>query len=322
MRSGVVFQMEVSHREPVRIRGYEFGNERGSRACAIVGSMRGNEVQQTFICARIVALLANLEHEGLINADKSVLVIPCVNPFSLNVQQRFWPVDRADVNRSFPGDALGGTTERIAAAVLRVAQTYEYGIQLCSFNQQGDFLPHVRISYQGPISDQSVALARDFGLPYVVTRIPSSFDKATLNYVWQQSGTHAFSLYSKATDRIDKGSAEVVTDAVLRFLAASDIMPPSAVKAVSPVLATSVLREDELVDLRTKRSAGFLITTVRVGDHVRRGQKLAQVLDAFDTHVLETLQSPVDGRVFFMRTDSLVQQHMVVLRIVPDATGD
>jgi predicted deacylase len=56
-----------------------------------------------------------------------------------------------------------------------------------------------------------------------------------------------------------------------------------------------------------------------VGDRVRKGQKLAQVLDAFDTHVLETLQAPVDGRVFFMRTDSLVQQHMVVLRIAPKA---
>ena len=319
MRSGIVYQMEVPHREPVRIRGFEFGDERGARACAIVGSMRGNEVQQTFICARLVALLANLEHEGMISAGKSILVIPSVNPFSMNVQQRFWPVERTDINRSFPGDERGGTTERIAAAMLRVAQTYAHGIQLCSFNQQGDFLPHVRISHQGPISERSVVLARDFGLPYVVTRVPSLFDESTLNYVWQQNGTHAFSLYSRATDRIDKGSAQIATDAVLRFLVARDILSGLANAATVPAATTSLLREEDLVDLRTRRSAGYLITTVRVGDRVRKGQKLAQVLDAFDTHPLETLQSPVDGRVFFMRTDSLVQQHMVVLRIAPDA---
>lgn len=318
MRSGVVYQMEVPHREPMRIRGFEFGNERGARACAIVGSMRGNEVQQTFICARLVALLANLEHEGAIEPDKNILVIPCVNPFSINVRQRFWPVDRSDINRSFPGDANGGTTERIAAAILRVAQMYEHGIQLCSFNQQGDFLPHVRISCQGPISKRSAVLAQDFGLPYVVTRVPSPFDEATLNYVWQQNGTHAFSLYSRATDRIDKGSAQVATDAVLRFLAARGALLLKPNTVAPPALATSQLCDDDLVDLRTSRSAGYLIATVRVGDHVRKGQKLAQVLDAFDTHVLETLQSPVDGRVFFMRTDSLVQQRMVVLRIAPD----
>ena len=319
MKSGVIYQMEVPYREPLRIRGFQFGNERGARACAIVGSTRGNEVQQTFVCARLVALLANLEHEGMISAGKSILVIPCVNPFSMNVQQRFWPQDRADINRSFPGDERGSTTERIAAAILRVAQTYEYGIQLCSFNQQGDFLPHVRISYQGPISERSAELARDFGLPYVVTRVPTPFDETTLNYAWQQSGTHAFSLYSRATDRIDKGSAQEATDAVLRFLLARGVLTSVASKAATPAPTTCLLREENLADLRTRRSAGFLITTVRVGDRVRKGQKLAQVLDAFDTHPLETLQSPVDGRVFFMRTDSLVQQHMVVLRIAPDA---
>ncbi len=318
MRRGVVFQLEVPHREPMRIRGFEFGNDRGVRSCAIVGSMRGNEVQQTFICARLVAALANLEQEGLFDARVSVLVLPCINPFSMNVQQRFWPVDRSDINRSFPGNANGGTTERIAAAILRVAETYEHGIQLCSFNQQGDFLPHVRIAYQGPISDRSAELARDFCLPYVVTRTPTAYDESTLNYVWQQNGTHAFSLYSKATDRIDKGSAQMVVDAMLRFLCACGVLTSVPQRVAGHGLTTTLLPESDLIDLRTRRAAGFLITTVRVGDHVRKGQKLAQVLDAFDTHVLETLQSPVDGRVFFMRTDSLVQQHMVVLRIVPE----
>ena len=318
MRRGIVFQMEVPHREPMRIRGFEFGNDRGARACAIVGSTRGNEVQQTFICARLVAMLANLEQEQMIDAHMNILVLPCINPFSMNVHQRFWPVERSDINRCFPGDADGGTTERIAAAVLRVAQTYELGIQLCSFSQQGDFLPHVRIAHQGPISDRSVELARDFCLPYVVTRVPTAYDESTLNYVWQQSGTHAFSLYSKATDRIDKGSAQMVVDAVLRFLVARGVLTSMPEKIARPSAETALLPEGDLIDLRTRRSAGFLITTVRVGDRVRKGQKLAQVLDAFDTHVLETLQSPVDGRVFFMRTDSLVQQHMVVLRIAPE----
>ena len=317
MRSGIVFQMEVPHREAVRIRGFEFGNERGARACAIVGSMRGNEVQQTFICARLVALLANLEQRRKIAADKNILVIPCVNPFSMNVQQRFWPMDRTDINRSFPGDERGEATERLAFALMRVAKTYELGIQLCSFNQQGDFLPHVRIMRQGSISERSSELARDFGFPYVMIREPSPFDKTTLNYTWQESGTNAFSVYSRATDHIDKGSAQLVTDAVLRFLSTRGVLSSDVDGVAAHPSGTSHIRESDLVDLRTRRSAGFLITTVRVGDHVRKGQKLAQVLDAFDTHVLETLQAPVDGRVFFMRTDSLVQQHMVVLRIVP-----
>ena len=109
-----------------------------------------------------------------------------------------------------------------------------------------------------------------------------------------------------------------MADAVLRFLVARGVLTAAAERVARQGSKTIPLAESDLVDLRTKRSAGFLITTVRVGDRVRKGQKLAQVLDAFDTHVLETLQSPVNGRVFFMRTDSLVQQHMVVLRIAPE----
>lgn len=317
MRKGVIFQMEVPYREPLRVRGFEFGSERGARSCAIVGSTRGNEVQQDFICARLVAQLADLERRGMIVEDKSVLVMPCINPFSMNVQRRFWPLDRSDVNRSFPGSPSGETTERLADAVLRIARTYSHGIQLCSFNQPGDFLPHVRLTHQGPITEESLVLARDFGLPYVLRREPAPFDETTLNYAWQQCGTHAFSLYSRATDYLDTQSAKAVTDAVLRYLRARGILKMSSAE-LEPGAPSEAVRESDLLDLRTEHSSGFLVAAVRPGDRVRKGQKLAQVLDAYDTHVLETLQTPVNGRVFFMRTDALVQQHMVVLRIVPE----
>ncbi len=317
MKSGIIYKMDMPFREPMKVRGTEFGNERGARSCAIVGSTRGNEVQQAFICARLLTLIANLERTGMLTADKSILVVPCINPFSMNIQQRFWPGNRTDINRSFPGDAQGRTTERIAAALLHVARTYTYGIQLCSFNQSGDFLPHVRVTHQSEMSNNSLELARDFGLPFVVSREPSPFDKSTLNYAWQECGTQAFSVYSKATDRIDLQSAQVVIDAVLRFLQARGILSLPKGTDVQ-AYTSSVLRESDLVDLRTTRSAGFLALTVRAGDRVRRGQKRAQVLDSFDTHVLETLQSPVDGRVFFIRTNPLVQQHMVVVRIAPE----
>jgi hypothetical protein len=37
-----------------------------------------------------------------------------------------------------------------------------------------------------------------------------------------------------------------------------------------------------------------------------------------DARLLESLTAPVAGRVFFMRTDPLIQQHMVAFRIAPE----
>lgn len=302
----------------MRIRGFEFGNERGERSCAIIGSMRGNEVQQAFVCANLISLMARIEQAGMIAKNKCILVIPCVNPLSMNVQQRFWPGDSADINRSFPGDAHGRSTERIAAAIMRVARLFTYGMQLCSFNQPGDFLPHVRITDQGPISAKSLELAADFGFEFAMHRKPTPFDTTTLNYAWQESGTHAFSLYSSATDRIDTASAKAVTDAVLRFLATRKVIELVGDMQVPAGHHSRILQEAELVDVRTEQSSGFFVPAAHAGDRVRAGQRLGGVLDAMDSHLLESLTAPVSGRVFFMRTDPLIQQHMVAFRIAPE----
>lgn len=320
MRRGTILQMEMPHREPMKVLGFVIGDEHAQRSCAIVGATRGNEAQQAFICARLVARLAKLELGGLLGKDKNILVIPCVNPYSMNILHRFWPADNTDINRMFPGDEHGDTTERIAAGILRVVRTYAYGIQMCSFNQPGDFLPHVRIAHQGPISSESLAIAPNFGLPYVLHRNPSPYDRLTLNYAWQEAGTHAFSVYSRATDRLDEQSAREVEEAVLRFLAARGIIcPPGDKRGMQQVRTPMVLDESELVDIRTSDTAGFFVTLVQAGDHVTEGQDLAQIRDVFDARVLSTLKAPVSGRVFFMRNEPLVQQHMVVCRLVADS---
>ena len=54
------------------------------------------------------------------------------------------------------------------------------------------------------------------------------------------------------------------------------------------------------------------------GQHVDQGQVLADVADTLDSHVRETLVSPVAGTVLFARAVALVQQDIVCFRIVPD----
>lgn len=314
MRALALHRLETPYREPMIMRGYEFGDRNGTRAAAIVGSTRGNEVQQDYICARLVSRLAALEEEGGIAPRTRVLVVPCVNPFSMNIDSRFWPLDKTDINRSFPGDAHGETTERLAAGLFSTVRSYALGIQLCSFYMPGDFEPHVRVTRAGAISDESLLLADDFGLPYVVAKRPGPFDTKMLNYNWQVCGTHAFSLYSQATDVIDEASAQVVEDGILRFLEARNVLRAGVGPGVRPMH----LDEARLVDVRTTQAGGFLVGKVRAGARVRRGEPLAEVLDTYDTHVRERLVSPVDGTVFFCRVNPLVQQDIICFRVVPD----
>lgn len=318
MISGDILRMDVPHRETISVRGFLFGKQSDQRTCAIVGSTRGNEVQQAFICATVVRRLTDLERKGALAPGKSILVIPCANPYAMNVLSRFWPADNTDINRQFPGDAEGETTQRIAAGIMRVVSTYRHGVQLSSFYQPGDFLPHVRITRVGQISDEGLAMAKDFGLPYALMREASPIDATMLNYAWQIAGTHAFSLYSRATDRIDERSAFEVADAVIRFLVAREALVLPTGETVAKGQDTAILFDHDLVEVRCENTAGYLVSHAQAGEHVSKGAELAQVRDAFDARILETLYSPVSGRIFFMSREPLASQHMVIFRIAPD----
>lgn len=310
MKRLTLFRLETPYREPMVVYGFQFGE--GERSCAVVGSLRGNEVQQDFICANLVQRLEAAEQKGLIRDGHSILVIPCVNPFSMNIQKRFWPMDNTDINRMFPGNPTGETTQRIAAALLNVLKRYRFGIQLCSFYMPGDFEPHVRVTRESKISRESLAMADAFGLPYVVENEPDAFDTTMLNYNWQVWNTHAFSLYSRVTDTIDPQSAELLQRSILRFLGTQGILTQGAPGITKP----EHLEETQLVNVHSTKG-GFFQRMVSPGDLVHKGQHLANVVDTLDAHVRETLVAPVEGHVFFSRVAPLVQQDIICFRIAP-----
>lgn len=227
MKQEVLYTLETPYRQKFKIQGFRFGS--GEKACAVVAAVRGNEVQQMYVCALLVQKLRKLEEMGAISPDNEILVVPCVNHFSMNVGSRFWAMDKTDINRMFPGYDQGETTQRIAAALFQAVQGYKYGIHFASFYLPGDFVPHVRIMNTGY---QSPSLGNLFGLPYVVMRDPQPIDTTTLNYNWQIWETNAFSIYTKETDEIDERSAQQAVAAVLRYLSRVGVLSITATMVI------------------------------------------------------------------------------------------
>lgn len=103
----------------------------------IVGAMRGNEYQQLYICSQLVKRLKELENSGAIVGDNQILVIPCVNNFSMNVGMKYWVSDNSDINRQFPGNFDGEPTSRLAAHLFERVKGFRYGIHLHHFSEAG-----------------------------------------------------------------------------------------------------------------------------------------------------------------------------------------
>lgn len=306
MDKKIIYEMSGLYRDNFRVTGYEFGE--GEKAVCIVGSTRGNEIQQIYCCSKLIKKFKQLESEGRIKKGKKILIIPCINPSSMNIQKRFWPTDNTDINRMFPGYCLGETTQRIADGVFKEINEYQFGIQFTSFYMPGNFVPHIRMMDEG---FSRIETASQFGLPYVVIRKVRPYDTATLNYNWQVWDTQAFSLYTTSTSQIDQSGAGQAVLSIMNFLSAQGI-----IKYSFPRLDESIVISDtKLISVRTSES-GIFEPLVKAGDVVNVGQPLANIIHPYESEIIETLYAPIDSKVFFIHNEPLTYANTAVIKLV------
>lgn len=306
MEREVLFEIKGLYRDDFRVTGFSFGG--GEPALCIVGSMRGNENQQLFACSTLVNRLMELEQKGRIAEDKKILVIPCANPYSINIKKRFWSIDNTDINRMFPGYNLGETTQRIAAGIFEAVKGYPYGIQFASFYMPGTFVPHVRMMKTGY---EDMELARQFGLPYVVLHDPRPFDTTTLNYNWQVWETQAFSIYTTNTVRVDKESANQAVEAILNFMSKQGVIRYHGYDGY----VSQVIESEDFIPVRAD-AAGFFESYVKVGEKVHTGQLLACIIDTYLGCVISELRAPINGTVGFVRDEPMTYEDTAVLKLI------
>ncbi len=301
-----IFTLSTPYREEMVVKGYRFG--KGEQAACIMGPLRGNEVQQMYICSQLVRALKELEANGCISSGKEIMVIPVVNHYSINIGRRFFGVQSADINRAFPGKAGGDTAERIAAGIFKRIKDYSYGIQLTSFYMSGEFIPHIRMMETGY---QNTSLANLFGLPYVLVRKPQPIDTTTLNYNWQDEMTAAFSVYTNSNEQVDETSARQAVAAILRFLTRMGIIRYESHSGY----ISHVIQEEDLTNVNAG-TGGIFRSKVAVGADVRYGKVMAEIIDPYEGNVKETVIAPTDGIVFFAHTESLIGEGEVAYNLI------
>lgn len=308
MKEDVIYSFKGLYRDDFRVRGYSFGE--GEKSVCILGSLRGNEYQQMYVCSLLINELKKIERNGKIIKDRSVMVIPCGNPYSVNIKKRFWSIDNTDINRMFPGYDKGETTQRIAAGIFDRIKDYKYGIQFASFYMPGHFVPQVRMMKTG---NENTELARKFGLPFVVLHNPRPFDTATLNYNWQIWETDAFSIYTTSTEKIDKTNARLGVNAVLTFLGKEGIIIYSGSDGAS----SKVVDTDMFISIRANQ-AGFLESLVKAGENVRKGQVMAYITDPYTSDILQTVIASEDGIVAFEYDSPIAYKNTALFKLIPD----
>lgn len=306
MKKEIVYELKSVFRENMDVVGFKFGE--GEKSVCIVGALRGNEVQQMYICSQLVKTLKELEANGKLRKNKSILVIPSVNNYSMNIGKRFWQTDNTDINRMFPGYELGETTQRIASGVFEKISGYEYGIQFASFYIPGRFIPHVRMMDTGYEDTED---AMHFGLPYVMVRSPKPYDTTTLNYNWQVWNCKAFSVFTQETEHIDEESAKTAIHSVLMFLSSRGIIKYNGHKGY----ISSVISYENMVNIKSDE-AGIFRRLVDINEIVQKGDVIAEIIDPLDGEVRKEIKSTANGVVFFVHDKPLAYANATLFKII------
>lgn len=306
MKKEIIYSLSGLYRDDFRVTGYRFGT--GEKTCCIIGSLRGDEIQSLYICSQLVKTLAEIEKKGDLAHGKEVLVIPSLNNYSANIGRRFWCLDNTDINRMFPGNPEGETTQRIAASAFNEMKQYKYGVMYPSFYIPGAFVPHVRMM---KTAKENAPLAELFGMPYIVLRTPIAIDRTSLNYNLQMSGTAAFSVYTNAADTINESSAELGISAALRFLSKMGVINYRSHSERTGL----IIYEDDMINVKSA-VAGIYIRTCEAGDAVRQGDVLAKIVHPYEGTATAEIKAPADGIIFFAHNKPLVAENTLVFKMI------
>ncbi len=300
-----ILNFKSPNRAPLKVEGFLFGEDSKGPSIAIVGAMSGDHINQLYVASRLVEYLRQKEEEGKISGK--ILVIPAINSYALNMGEKFWPLDKTDINMMFPGYKEGETTQRIAAELFEALQGYQYGLILEGRRDQGMCLPYVKIIQSGY---EDLDAAKELGMRFIHYRPYSPIETVMLQYNWQLWGTKAMSVVFGKNGTIDSNTSEEVHGALVRFMSKRGMLDLKIFDGYE----SNVIGADDITVLKASR-AGIFDSGTKCGTQVQKGEVLGRITDALSGEKLEKIIAPCDGIVTCQYAHPLIFQNSIAFRI-------
>ncbi|KAF2266455.1 hypothetical protein CC78DRAFT_614978 [Lojkania enalia] len=286
---------------------------------ALTAAIHGDELNGVRVVQRIFDQLK----AQVSTLNGTVIAIPTVNPMGIYLNQRNYFTASAsgfltNVNRVFPGtpSSEGGNGAELLA--------YNIWNNVWGNKSQVD----VGIDLHTPSSGGETSLwcYADFRLPYV-ERLAKLLQPDTLKIDIGEPGSIETTFVDNQIPSItvEMGQAKVwnnslidrTFDFVNRVLDDLRIIPSNSTKVYQPDLSNTYI----ITTFHDTPSTygGFVERLVLVDEPVKKGQPIANILNAFGD-ILETLYAPEDGRMFQSPRDPSIEPGASVGQIAYNST--
>jgi len=226
--------------------------------------------------------------EGIAITCGTLILLPVVNIFGFEVQNRYMP-DRRDLNRAFPGSMTGNLTSRVARVVFdQIVKRCDFGIDLHTAAGGRTNFPNVR----GDMTSEGVRrIAKAFGCELMVN---SKGPDGSLRREAVKAGCPTIILEAGEPLKIEPSVLAVGLRGVRNVLVELGMLP-GVVQA-----PRYQVRVDKSVWIRAE-VGGILRFHVSPGDFVEEGQAVATNAGVFG-ETQNQLIAPADGIILGMTT--------------------
>jgi uncharacterized protein len=230
----------------------------------------------------------------------------------MHMRSRVWPFDKTDINRMFPGYALGETTQRIAHAVFELTKTAPVRIDIHSSNLEVEELPQVRV-YGSDLA--TLASAKLFGLPAVIECPVNKIASATLLHAWMYCGGENFVIQGGIAGDLQKDHGDTLLNALIRFLTKRKLLSGASEGDESEEAPdVHAFGRGQTVSLVSEK-AGLFIAQTPLGRWIEKGDQLGAIYDGFDGHVRARIRAPISGLLTALRRQALLYQGDLLARL-------
>jgi len=268
----------------------------------IITNTHGDEFLATVAIREFVNALDTAQLRG------RIALVPVANPMATAGFGRLTPEQhgRTDLHEVYPGNARGNTTQMIAAAIAgHVLHQVDALIDFHSGGSGGRLQARVDHNSKAPddLKKKNIALARAFGAPFVHE---NEFAGAAAHYL-NSRGVVAVNpevggcYLGPDTSQYYTGMMVRGLKGMLRHLDMLDgtARPPRQIHFDTP--ARRELRP---------RNSGYLVSHYerpeQLGQLIKSGVKLGEVIDMYTYRVIEEIVAPFDGYLFFSRYSGMV----------------